>query len=59
MEKSQAMIEEAFELLDKMKKEFEQIEGKAPPCIGDCNNDCGTLEMTHRRVTNFYTNNAA
>lgn len=59
MEKDKAKIDEVFKLLDKMTEKFKLIEPKAPPCIGDCNSDCGTLEPTHARVTNFYTNNAA
>ena len=57
MKRDEAKIEEAFGLLDQMKKKFEEVESKTPPCIGQCNNDCGTLEPTHRRVTNFYVDN--
>jgi hypothetical protein len=56
-EKTSKEIEEAFELLDKLKKGFKDVESKSPPCIGNCNDDCGTVDLTERKVTNFYTNN--
>ena len=57
MEKDKAKIEESFKLLDKMVEKFNKLETKRAPCIGDCNDDCRTLELTRTRVTNFYINN--
>jgi len=52
--------EEAFALLAKMDKAFKKLgAARQKPCIGQCNTDCGGLEPSHRRTTNFYTNNAA
>ncbi|MEI8031875.1 MAG: hypothetical protein WCH05_00795 [Chlorobiaceae bacterium] len=57
-ERSPKQIEEAFELLEQMNKKFKEIEPKGPPCIGVCNSDCGTVEVTNRKVSNFYVDNA-